>query len=241
MIEWMLIPIAFATSCLAAVIGMGGGILLIALMPGLLPAAAILPMHAATQLASNASRAAFGWRSIDLSLIPAVALGAAAGAWVGAGLYQNLDMHWLPAIVGAFILVFVWLPLPALPGAGQLSLLALGFYQTGLGMLAGATGPVGAAVLLRRCAARDWLVVNTALYMSLNHVMRLTAFFLLGFSFAPWWPLLAGMIVAGVAGSWVGTRLRARMPQRDFQRLFRWLVTGLALRLLLMPLMDASM
>ena len=64
--ELMLLPIAFLTSCVAAVIGMGGGILLITLMPGLVPTAAILPVHAATQLASNVSRAGFGWRDIDL-------------------------------------------------------------------------------------------------------------------------------------------------------------------------------
>ena len=47
-----------------------------------------------------------------------------------------------------------------------------------------------------------------------------------------------GMILAGIAGSWVGTRLRPRIPQLDFQRWFKWLVTLLALRMLVWPLMD---
>ena len=84
-IDLVLIPIVFFTSCLAAIIGMGGGILLIALMPGLVPAAAIIPIHAATQLASNVSRAAFGWRDIDRGIIPAFTVGALAGAWLGGG------------------------------------------------------------------------------------------------------------------------------------------------------------
>ena len=46
--ELALVPIVFLTSALAAVMGMGGGILLIAVMPGLIPAAVILPLHAAT-------------------------------------------------------------------------------------------------------------------------------------------------------------------------------------------------
>ena len=58
------------------------------------------------------------------------------------------------------------------------------------------------------------------------------AFAALGFSFVQWWPLLLGMIAAVVAGSWVGTRLRDRIPQLDFQRWFRWLVTLLALRMI---------
>lgn len=238
MSELVLIPIVFLTSCLTAVMGMGGGVLLIAVMPGLVPAAVIVPLHAATQLASNLSRAGFGWRDIDLGIIPAFVVGAVAGAWLGAEVYQRLDMHWLPAIIGLFILIFTWAPLPAVRGGGQVSLLLLGFYQTGLGMVAGATGPVGAAVLLRRNTSRDWLVVNTAVYMTLNHAIRVAAFIALGFSFAAWWPLLSGMIVAGILGSWVGTRLRHLVPQMNFQRLFRWMVTLLALRMILLPVVS---
>jgi uncharacterized membrane protein YfcA len=118
------------------------------------------------------------------------------------------------------------------------SLALLGFYQTGLGMVAGATGPVGAAVLLRRNTGRDWLVVNTAVYMALNHAIRVAAFLAIGFSFVTWWQLATGMIMAGIFGSWVGTRLRGFVPQLDFQRLFRWMVTLLALRMMALPVLS---
>ncbi len=105
-------------------------------------------------------------------------------------------------------------------------------------MVAGATGPVGAAVLLRRNSGRDWLVVNTAVYMTLNHTIRLAAFLAIGFSFAPWWKLVSGMVLAGILGSWVGTQLRGFVPQLDFQRLFRWLVTLLAARMIALPILN---
>jgi len=238
--ELALVPIVFFTSCLTAIIGMGGGVLLITLMPGLVPAGAIIPLHAATQLASNLSRAAFGWRSIAWSIVPPFTAGAVAGALAGGEIYDGLDIRWVPAVIGSLILLFTWLPLPALRGTGNLSLALLGFYQTGLGMLAGATGPLGAALLLQRNRERDWLVVNTAVYMTLNHALRLAAFAALGFSFAGWWLLLAGMVGAGVAGSWVGTRLRHRVPQRDFHRSFRVVVSVLALRMILHPFLDAG-
>ncbi|MCB1690678.1 MAG: sulfite exporter TauE/SafE family protein [Halioglobus sp.] len=237
MSELFLVPIVFLTSCLTAIMGMGGGVLLIAVMPGLVPASVILPLHAATQLASNSSRAVFGWRDIDFGIIPAFVVGAVVGAWLGSEVYQQLDMHWLPALIGVLILLFTWAPLPAVRGGGQLSLVLLGFYQTGLGMLAGATGPLGAAVLLRRNTARDWLVVNTAVYMTLNHAIRVAAFVVIGFSFASWWVLLSGMVAASIAGSWVGTRLRHLVPQINFLRLFRWMVTLLALRMIALPVM----
>ncbi|MDX1734301.1 MAG: TSUP family transporter [Halioglobus sp.] len=239
MSELYLIPIAFLTSSLAGIMGMGGGILLITLMPGLVPTAAILPIHAATQLASNVSRVAFGWREIDPGIIPAFTVGAIAGVWLGAGVYQSLDLRWVPALIGALILLLTWVPLPKLSGSGPVALAFLGFYQTGLGMLAGATGPLGSAVLLRHHKARDWLVVNTALYMSLSHALRVLAFAAIGFSFAPWWQLVLAMIVASVAGSWVVTRLRTRVAQVNFERLFRLLVTVLALRMIALPFLAA--
>ena len=170
----------------------------------------------------------------------ALLAGAVAGAALGGGIYARLDLHWLPAVVGLLILFITWVPLPPVKRGGQWGLLLLGFYQTGIGMVAGATGPLGAAVLARFSVERDWLVVNTAVYMSINHLLRVMAFALLGFGFAPWWPLLLGMILGAIAGSWVGTRLRAYIPQVDFVRWFRLLVTVLALRMIVLPFLSAG-
>lgn len=236
-----LILAAFFTSCLAGAMGMGGGVLLIALMPGLVPVAAIIPLHAATQLASNASRAYFGRSSIAWHMLPALMLGAALGAWAGAEVYSSLNLRWLPAIIGCIILLLTWLPGSKMRGGGQLGLVALGFYQTGLGMIAGATGPLGAAVLMRTNSEKNWLVVNTAVYMTINHILRVLAFVLLGFSFSDWWELLAGMIMASIAGSWAGTWLRQYMPQVNFSKWFKLLVTLLALRMILLDLMGGNL
>ena len=234
MSEYWLIAAALGTSVLAAVFGMGGGVLLITLMPGLVPAAAIIPLHAATQLASNGSRALFGWRHIDPSLILPFLGGALAGAALGARVFQHLDLHWLPALIGIFILAITWLPLPLVRGQGRWPLLLLGFYQTGIGMLVGATGPLGAALLARRNAQRDWLVVNTAVYMSSNHLLKMLAFGMMGFAFADYGLLLLGMVVGVIAGSWLGTQLRQAVPQGNFLFWFRLLVSLLALRMILL-------
>jgi len=235
--ELALIPIAFFTSALAGAIGLGGGILLITLMPGLVPVHAILPLHAVTQFASNGSRMWFGRGHISWSLIPAFTLGAIAGAWLGAEIYQDLNLHWLPSIMGVLILLITWVPVPKIRRGGPAALVLLGFYQTGLGMLVGATGPLGAGVLRHYNSQRDWLVVNTAVYMSVNHLLRVVAFGLLGFVFSPWLWLLLGMIAASVLGSWAGTGLRSHISQQLFQRLFKLLLSALAVRMILLPVL----
>jgi uncharacterized membrane protein YfcA len=238
--ELALVAIAFFTSTLAGAVGMGGGILLIASMPGLVPVQAIIPLHAVTQLASNGSRMLFGWSHIHWGLVPAFAAGAILGAWLGAEVYQGLNLRWLPAIIGVLILIITWFPLPQFRGGGQSALALLGFYQTGLGMVVGATGPLGAAVLRHYQSERDWLVVNTAVYMSVNHLLRVAAFGMMGFVFSPWLWLLVGMIAASILGSWVGTRLRSRIPQELFQRLFRLLVSVLAVRMIVLPIIESA-
>jgi uncharacterized membrane protein YfcA len=232
--EFTLVAIAFFTSCLAGAVGMGGGILLIAAMPGFVPVQAIIPLHAVTQLASNGSRMFFGRGHVDWQLVPAFTFGAVLGACLGGGVYQQLNLNVLPAIIGVLILIITWVPVPSYRGGGNGALALLGFYQTGLGMLVGATGPLGAAVLRHYNQGRDWLVVNTAVYMSVNHALRVAAFALLGFSFSPWLGLLLGMVIAGILGSWAGTKLRSRIPQKTFQLLFKILVTLLALRMIVL-------
>ena len=234
MAEAILVVIVFFTSCLAAAVGMGGGILLIASMPGFVPLNAIIPLHAVTQFASNGSRMVFGWSHVDWRLIPPFLAGALMGAWLGAEIYRDLNLDWLPGIIGVLILVITWFPLPKVHGSGKLALLALGFYQTGLGMVVGATGPLGASVLRHYNTGRDWLVVNTAVYMTVNHGLRIIAFGFIGFSFGPWLWLLLGMVLAGILGSWAGTKLRSRIPQATFQRWFRVLVSLLAVRMILL-------
>jgi uncharacterized membrane protein YfcA len=211
---------------------MGGGVPLITVMPGLVPTAAILPLHAATQLASNGSRALFGWRHVDFSLVAPFLLGGVLGAATGSLAFTRLDLDWLPAIIGLLILVLTWCPIPALRGQGNWPLALLGFYQTGIGMIVGASGPLGAALLAQRNTGKDWLVVNTAVYMSANHLLRMLAFGLMGFVFLDFAWLLTGMIVAVITGSWVGSWLRRFVPEIDFRFWFRLLISILALRMI---------
>ena len=57
--ELILAVAAFLTATVSGVIGFGGGMLLIAIMPMFLPPLAVVPVHGVVQLASNASRMAF--------------------------------------------------------------------------------------------------------------------------------------------------------------------------------------
>lgn len=227
-----LIAASFVSSTLTAVVGLGGGVLLISLMPGLLPAAAVVPVHGVVQLASNVSRVAFGVRHAQWRLVGAFALGAAAGAAVGSQVVVNVPEGVLPVLLGVFVLLVTWVPKSWLDVQWPGKFATVGAVQTFVSLFVGAAGPLVSPVLLREGLSRDRIVVTHGAMMSVLHAFKIVTFGLLGFSLAPYLPLLAGMIISVSLGSWAGTRLRGRLPEDRFRTVMKILLTVLALRLI---------
>ena len=228
----------FATSLMTAVIGLGGGVALMLVMPGLMPLAAIIPVHAFVQFVSNAARVGFAFHHVDFRLLLPLICGSVLGAAIGSQAVGVVSFAVLPAIAGIIIVLVVWLPHDRFIPKGRAALFALGAYQTGLGMVAGATGPLGAVVLNRMNTEREWLVVNTGVYMTINHGLRSVAFGLLGFAFHAWWLTIAVMSCGVILGAWLGTRLRQYVPQTNYETVFKWFVTALALRLVILTVLE---
>ena len=233
MAELTLIPFAFLTSLTAAIGGVAGGIVLISVMPGLIPAAAIVPVHGIVQIASNVSRAAFGIRHVEWRIFRLYAAGAVFGALLGSQIVPYVSWDNVPLILGAFILVFTWMPkignAPELPGKFTI----LGFFQTSLSLFIGIGGPVNMPFLLRENLGRDRTVITHSVQMTTMHSLKVITLGILGFAFSPYWKLILGMVVAATAGSWLGTKLRGRIPEELFRQGLKVLITLLALRMIL--------
>ncbi|MCP4386815.1 MAG: TSUP family transporter, partial [Gammaproteobacteria bacterium] len=97
--EILLVLIALATSILTAITGIGGGMILIAFMPGLLPAPAIIPVHAMVQLFSNSSRAFFGLHSLRWDFVLAFIAGSIFGGLIAAGITREINLEYGPLII----------------------------------------------------------------------------------------------------------------------------------------------
>ncbi|HAY46730.1 MAG TPA: sulfite exporter TauE/SafE family protein [Gammaproteobacteria bacterium] len=225
--------IAFFTSMLTAIIGLGGGLLLIALMPGFLPTAVIIPIHSVVQLASNASRAAFAWRAIRWEYFTAFAIGSIIGGLIATQFIRLINIEYISLFIGLFILMNVWTP-KIFEWLGRLKgeFFTIGILQTGLGMIGGATGPLGQASLMRRDLSKDEIVTTTALFMSFTHITKLFAFAILGVNLLVWWKLMFGMVVGVILGSWAGTKVRTKVNDAIFKQVLSVLLTILAIRMI---------
>lgn len=232
MTELILIPAAFFTSMTAAIGGIAGGVMLIAIMPMYLPAAAVIPLHGLIQITSNVSRAVLGRQHIEWRIVRDYSIGAVLGALLGSRLVPLFAWDNLTVILGLSILLFTWMPKFRGTSSVPLRFGLLGLVQTTLALFIGVAGPLNMPFLLREELGRDRTVITHSVQMTAMHLLKVLTFELLGFAFAPYLQLIAGMTAGAVLGSWVGTKLRPFVPEQLFRHGIRILITLLALRML---------
>jgi uncharacterized membrane protein YfcA len=232
----LLISAAFLSSSLTAVLGLGGGMLLISVMSVFLPPVAVVPVHGVVQFASNASRGAFSPREIRRDILWPFLIGCLIGALVGSRLVLRVPSEYLPIPLGVFILLMTWLPQIKkklwFPG----KFLSLGIVQAFLTLFVGATGPLNMPFLIRAGLTRDQIVVTAAAFMTIVHLVKIITFGLLGFTFVPYLGLMALMVIAVISGSFFGTKLRHRIPEQLFLKAFKLLISLLAVRMIIKSL-----
>lgn len=225
---------SFFTSMLTAALGIGGGMVLLAVMAQLMPAAAIVPVHGAVQWGSNAGRAFIMRPHIDWKLVLYFIAGALVGAFVGGQIVISLPVAAIQFILGAFILYSTWGPkiFASKKKADEKSLLWCGVFSTLLTMFVGATGPFVSVVIKRMELGKFRQVANMSICLVVQHSMKVVVFALLGFSFAPYIGFILLLVAFGFVGTLVGRQLLERLSEELFMKILSGILTVLAIRLL---------
>lgn len=225
------IGLSLAASLITATFSLGGGTLMLAALALVFPPAVVVPLHGVIQLGSNGGRAMVQWRHIQWPLVIWIALGALIGTVIGGQFASYLPERFLTVVIALFVLVTAWLPLPHLVGSSRLLQVAGGAVISALGMVVGATGALVAA-LLKGVTDRRQLVATHAMLMTVQNSAKVVTFTALGFAFAQYLPLMVAMIVSGLIGTAIGSRLLVHVPERIFRTGFKIILTVLALALL---------
>ncbi len=106
--EILLGIITFFTSTIAGIVGLGGGMILIAVLPYFLPMNALVPVHGLTQMSSNLSRAVFGYKDVKLEVIPKFLFGSILGVSFFAMILYFISLDYVPLFIGVYILLSMW-------------------------------------------------------------------------------------------------------------------------------------
>lgn len=230
--DLLLALINFITSAMTAISGVGGGIILIGLMPMFMTASIIIPVHGASQLASNISRVWFGRQALDLLYFKQFVIGAMIGALVFGIAIRFISLELVPLFIGIYILLMQWSKSfdKLLKKANNFYLIA--FIQMGTALFVGVSGPMQIALLNKKYEDNDVVVTTGALMASFIHSIKLLVYGLMGFSFLAHWQTILMMIVFATLGSWVGVKLRHLIPAIWIKKLLPFSLTVIAIKII---------
>lgn len=220
------------TSVFTAVLGQGGGLMLMGVLAQFIPPTALIPVHAVIQAASNSSRAALSLKNINWSIITPILVGVIIGGALVSPFIAHINWDWMQLIIGLYILWSVWGKELKLKKNIQMSLGSLGFVQGSLGVLLGATGPLGNAILLAKGLNREQIIASNAVIMFSSHITKLIIFLMIGVVLSPYVYLLGLLSLAAILGSFIGSLLRPKIPEALFFRIFKITLSLLAFRML---------
>lgn len=217
--------LATATSFITAVVGMGGGLLLLALLPSFLPPNSVIPIHGTVQLSSNFSRFFFQIRSNLWKPFILFSMGGVLGAVSGGFFLQKINIDYIPVIMSILILTILWTSVNTLLSKVPGKFLSLGIIQTSLSLYVGAVGPLSTSVLHKDGYSVDQVIVTNAAINTTLNIFKLTVYFSIGFIFSDYSVIIILMSVFAILGSYLGTLFRGGIDKDKARNILKIIIT----------------
>jgi uncharacterized protein len=225
--------VAVLTSVVSGVMGMAGGMLLLAVMLLRLEPTIAIPVHGIVQLVSNGSRAFFLRKSARWGAVWRFAWPLLPGGALGIWLLAYVPASGSRVAIAVFVLASTWLRSFFSIGKGAAAERALpiggvlvGFFST----LVGATGPLLAPFVLALELGSQGTIATMASCQIFQHASKVLLFGLQGFDLGGYLLPCLGLSVCAIAGSGIGTRLLDHFPEKVFKISVKVLLTALALQ-----------
>ena len=227
---------AFCTSALTAVVGAGGGTLLLALMLQGMPPTAAIPVHGCVQLAANSTRTWLLRAHLDWPIIWRFSLLIPLGVVLGLWLFQGLGPEIVQMLIGGFVLLT--LIAGRLRGLSTRTLplwvfLPVGLITGALNVIVGVIAPMLGALMSYTPLKKEAVVGTLGWFGVIGNLTKIAGFSAIGFSFAAYWPLILAMVPAAILGSRSGRHILARVDETLFRRAFQAMLIVLACKLIL--------
>ncbi|MEM7407353.1 MAG: sulfite exporter TauE/SafE family protein [Pseudomonadota bacterium] len=227
-----LLVCSFLMSATTAVLGVGGGVGMLAVMAPLFPPAVLLPIHGIVQLGSNGGRAIIMREHVHRRIFVFFLAGGIVGTILAANLFVALPTAALQIVLALFIVFLVWAPKIRKFSVSDEGFLGVGFVVNFLGMFLGAAGPLFGACMASDRHNRHTIVATQGACVSMHYLLKAIAFGIIGFAYTEWVAFIVAMVAAGFGGTLAGGKLLDKVPEQQFARAFRIILTIFALKLL---------
>ena len=219
----ILFAAALGSSMISGLLGMAGGVTLLAVMTFIYPLPLIVPLHGAVQFASNSSRTFMLRKSVRVSgfvyFLAAAPLGAAAAYFI---LKQFSQMEEGIYLVVA-LLFYTSLKPRKMPDIklSDKGYFLLGLAATTLGPLIGATGPLLAPFFARDDYSKEEIVATKAACQIVIHLLKFPIFYHLAFPYKDYALIILVMVFAVILGTRAGVFLLGRISAERFKILLK--------------------
>lgn len=234
MIVTALTAAAFLTSVISAIVGMGGGILLLSAMTFFLPMQIIIPVHGLVQLISNSTRIFYLKEHIKWSFFFRFTIGLPFGAALAALALRQLVSETLPYLVITILIFYSVFKPKRMPHfrLQNWGWIGLGFFAGLTGVLAGAVGPLIAPFFIRDDLKKEEVIATKASMQMITHLAKIPVFLSLGFAFQEHSMLIGAMVIAAILGTRYGVLILDKVDELIFRKLFKGVLFVSGIRLL---------
>ena len=232
--NFILAPLAFATSIISGLTGMGGGTLLLSFMTFILPFNSIVPIHGLVQLFSNSSRCFYLRSSIRWSFVGYFALGMPIGFTISYFILNSLtETPYYYLLLSVFLIYAVFKPkwIPELR-LEKYQWTVLGVIAVIQGSFIGVIGPLISPFFLRSDLEKEEVIATKATVQMLVHFLKLPLFISLHFDYKLWSLPIAIMVISALLGSYFSVKiLLGKISNQHFRSLYKLALLVAALRL----------
>ena len=216
----------FLTSILSGLVGMAGGVILMALLVATLPTASAMIMHGLIQAMANGSRVWFIRQHMQWQLMPTYFAGV---VMVGV-LFWFFKISWSAPVILIAIGIIAWLPILmpknlALDVTRKPVTLLCGITVTATQLLAGTSGPLLDAFFQGSRLNRFEMVCTKAFTQAVGHTVKVVYFTWLSLSASE--PLhhlvntafVLLLLATSLGGTRIGTWLLHKVNESNFRRM----------------------
>ena len=220
---------SFVGSFITVAMGIGGGAMVLAVMASLVPPAALIPVHGVIQFGSNVNRAFVMGKHTFWPPVLAFGVGSVVGVAIGGAIAIDLPPAYVQIGVGFFV---VWSVMRKPPAWLTQWPALTGLISSILTMFFGATGVFVSGYVKSLELGREAHVATQAVLMTVQHLLKVIVFGILGFAFGPWLGFMAVMIATGLLGTLAGRQVLKRMNDAVFGKVLNGILLVLAARLI---------
>jgi uncharacterized membrane protein YfcA len=164
-------------------------------------------------------------------MVVAFVLGCLFGVYFGIQTFATISETTISMLLGIILLILIWMPSLKRTLPIKHPFFYVGVVHSYLGALFG-VGGVLQPIILRTNLLKLQIVGTLSACMITLDVMKVTGYVSLGFSYFDYIPHIVGATFAGFLGTWIGKQVTHRISEVAFRRVFKVLVSVVAIRLI---------